>query len=203
MFLLLFILVNLAALLLRRQQPDLDRGYKVPFFPIIPLVAIVSNGFLAIQLFQFSSIAWSSAIVWIVSGLLVYYIYFSRVEAMEKPSEILMEEVLVSRDYSVLVPVANREQARILGSIGSILASSEQGEVLALHVVTVPLQLTLGEGRLFLKEGRAQLEEAIKYAKANDVPVHTIIRLGRNVANAIRQTAVENASDLIVLGWPQ
>ena len=202
MFLLLFVLVNLAALLLRRQRPDLDRGYKVPFFPIIPLVAIISNGFLAIQLFQFSSKAWSLAIVWIVGGLLVYYIYFSRVEAMEKPSEILMEEVLVSRDYSVLVPVANREQARILGSIGTILASSQQGEMLALHVVTVPLQLSLGEGRLFLKEGRAQLEEAIKYAKTHDVPVHTIIRLGRNVPSAIRQTALENASDLIVLGWP-
>lgn len=202
MFLLLFILVNLAALLLRRQRPDLDRGYRVPFFPIIPLVAIVSNGFLAIQLFQFSSIAWGTAIIWIVSGLLVYYIYFSRVEAMEKPSEILLEEVLVSRDYSVLVPVANQEQAKILGTIGSILASSQQGEVLALNVVTVPLQLTLGEGRLFLKEGRANLEEAIKHAKAHDVPVHTIIRLGRNVASAVRQTALENASDLIVLGWP-
>ena len=202
MFLLLFVLVNLAALFLRHQQPDLDRGYKVPFFPLIPLIAIVSNAFLAIQLFQFSSIAWSTAIIWIVIGLLVYYIYFSRVEAMEKPSEILMEEVLVSRDYSVLVPVADHEQAKILGSIGAILASSQQGEVLALHVVTVPLQLSLGEGRLFLKEGRAQLEEVIKSAKEHDVPVHTIIRLGRNVANAIRQTALENASDLIVLGWP-
>jgi CIC family chloride channel protein len=34
------------------------------------------------------------------------------------------------------------------------------------------------------------------------VPVHTIIRLGRNVANAVRQTALENASNVIVLGWP-
>jgi nucleotide-binding universal stress UspA family protein len=55
---------------------------------------------------------------------------------------------------------------------------------------------------LFLKEGRSNLEEAIKHAKAFDVPVHTIIRLGRNVASAVRQTALENASDLMVLGWP-
>ena len=46
-----------------------------------------------------------------------------------------MEEVLVSRDYSVLIPVATQEQARILGHIGSILARANQGEVLALHVV--------------------------------------------------------------------
>jgi CIC family chloride channel protein len=109
---------------------------------------------------------------------------------------------LISRDYSVLVPVANKANSRILGFIGSILAKANQGEVLALNVVQVPRQLTLGEGRLFLKEGRAVLEEAIHQAKALDVPVHTIIRLGRNVANAVHQTALENASNVIVLGWP-
>jgi amino acid transporter/nucleotide-binding universal stress UspA family protein len=202
MFLLMFLQVNLAAMLLRRQMPELDRGFKIPFFPAIPVIAIITNGFLAIQLFQFSAIAWYFAIGWIVVGLLAYYIYFSRVEEMEKPKEILLEEVLVSRDYSVLVPVANPEQAHILGTIGAILASAYQGEVLALNVVQVPPQLTLGEGRLFLKEGRACLEEAIKNAKTYDVPVHTIIRLGRNVASAVRQTVLENASDLMVLGWP-
>jgi len=114
----------------------------------------------------------------------------------------LMEEVLVSRNYSVLVPVANQEQARILSQIGSILAQDQQGEVMALHVVHVPPQLTLGEGRLMLKEGRPYLETVIEQAKKRDVPVHTMIRLGRNVAEAVRKTAVENASDLIVLGWP-
>jgi len=202
MFLLLFLQVNLAVMLLRHERPDLDRGFRIPLFPAIPLIAIAANGFLALHLFQFSSIAWYFAIGWIVIGLLSYYTYFSRIEAMEKPSEILLEEVLVSRDFSVLIPVATREQARILGAIGSILAADREGEVLALHVVQVPFQLSLGEGRLFLKEGRAYLEEVIKQAKERDVPVHTIIRLGRNVASAIRRTALENASDLIVLGWP-
>jgi CIC family chloride channel protein len=121
---------------------------------------------------------------------------------MERPTEILHEEVLISRDYSVLVPVANKANSRILGLIGSVLARANQGEVLALNVVQVPRQLTLGEGRLFLREGRNVLEEAIHQAKALDVPVHTIIRLGRNVASAVRQTALENASNVIVLGWP-
>ena len=65
-----------------------------------------------------------------------------------------------------------------------------------------PKQLTLGEGRLMLKEGRTYLETVIKQAKALDIPVHTLLRLGRNVADAVRKTAEENASDLIVLGWP-
>ena len=121
---------------------------------------------------------------------------------MEKPKEILLEEVLVSRDYSVLVPVATQEQARILGQIGAVLAQDYGGEVLALHVVKVPPQLTLGEGRVLLKEGRPHLETVIQQAREREVPVHTMIRLGRNVAESVRKTAIENASDLIVLGWP-
>jgi len=202
MFLLLFLQVNLTVMTLRHKRPELERRYRIPWFPAVPVIAIFSNILLVSYLFTFSSIVWSFAIGWIVAGLLAYYAYFSKIEAMEKPKEILLEEVLVSRDYSVLVPVADQEQARILGQIGAILAQDHQGEVLALHVVRVPPQLTLGQGRLFLKEGRSYLETVIQQAKAREVPVHTIIRLGRHVAEAVRKTAVENASDLIVLGWP-
>jgi len=202
MFLLLFLMVNIAAIVLRRTHPELDRGYKIPFYPIPAVVAIIVNGYLAVQLFQFSANAWYFGIVWVIGGLFMYFTYFSKKEAMEKPKEILLEEVLTSKDYSVLVPVATKEQARILGNIGSVLAAASDGEVLALNVVQVPPQLTLGEGRYFLKEGRAYLDEAIEQAKAHNVPVHTIIRLGRNVATAVRQTALENGSNLIVLGWP-
>jgi amino acid transporter/nucleotide-binding universal stress UspA family protein len=202
MFLLLFMQVNLTVMILRHKRPDLERGFMIPWFPAIPVIAIVCNGLLASYLFTFSPIAWYFAIGWIIIGLLVYYTYFSKIEAMEKPKEILLEEVLVSRDYSVLVPVANQEQARILGQIGAILAQANRGEVLALHVVRVPPQLTLGEGRLFLKGGRSCLETVIEQAKAREMPVHTIIRLGRNVAEAVRKTVEENASDFIVLGWP-
>jgi nucleotide-binding universal stress UspA family protein len=202
MFLLLFLQVNVAVLILRRSRPDLDRGFKIPWFPAIPVIAILCNAVLALYLFTFSPVGWYFAIGWIVIGLLAYYMYFSRVEAMEKPKEILLEEVLISRDYSVLLPVADLQQARILGEIGAILANDQGGELLALNVVEVPPQLTLGEGRLFLKEGRANLDEVIRQAKKRDVPVHTIIRLGRTTHEAVTKTALENASDLIVLGWP-
>jgi amino acid transporter/nucleotide-binding universal stress UspA family protein len=202
MFLLLFLQVNVALMTLRHKMPDLSRGFVVPWFPIVPVIAILCNALLALNLFSYRPIAWYFGIGWIVAGLLAYYTYFSKIEAMERPKEILLEEVLVSRDYSVLVPVATQEQARILGQIGAILAQANSGEVLALHVVRVPPQLTLGEGRLLLKGGRSYLETVIQQAKEREVPVHTIIRLGRNVAEAVRKTVDENASDLVVLGWP-
>jgi len=202
MFLLLFAQVNIAVMTLRHKRPDIERGFRVPWQPAVSLLGLVANLALAIYLVSYSPQAWGVALIWIVIGLLSHYSYFSRVEAMEKPKEILHEEVLVSREYSVLVPVANMEQARMLGFIGSVLAQAAGGEILALHVVQVPPQLTLGEGRLMLKEGRPFLDEVIRQAKERDVAVHTILRLGRNIAEAVRKTAVENASDLIVLGWP-
>jgi nucleotide-binding universal stress UspA family protein len=180
----------------------MERGFRVPLFPIIPILGIVINALLAIYLFTFSPLAWYVAAAWIVVGLLAYYTYFSRIEEIEKPKEILLEEVLVSRQYSVLIPVATQDQARILGKIGSILARANDGEILALNVVRVPYQLTLGDGRSQLKHGRPYLETVIEQAKKKDVPVHTMIRLGRDVADAVRKTAIENASDLILLGWP-
>ena len=121
---------------------------------------------------------------------------------MEKPRDILLEEVLVSRDYSVLVPVTTQGQSHILGRIAAILAKAHDGEVLALNVALVPRQLELSDGRAFLREGRPSLETVIQEASKLDVPVHTMIRLGRDVGKAVRKTAEENASDLIVLGWP-
>lgn len=202
MFLLLFVQVNVTVLVLRRRMPHLERGFRIRWMPAVPILALLTNGALALYLFNYSQRAWYFALGWIVAGLLIYYAHFSRVEEMEKPKEILLEEVLVNREYSVLVPLANPAQARILGEIGAILAQANGGEVMALHVVRVPAQLTLGEGRVFLKEGRLRLEKVIEQAKVRDVPVHTMIRLGRNVAEAIRKTTVESASDVTLLGWP-
>jgi basic amino acid/polyamine antiporter, APA family len=202
MFLFLFLQVNVAVMVLRQKMPDIDRGFVIPWYPLVPILGLVTQAFLAIFLFTYSPRAFLISLGWNVAGLLAYYGYFSRIEAMEKPSEILHEEVLVSTDYSVLVPIASDEQARILGQIGAIIARDRRGEVLALHVARVPPQLTLADGRYLLREGRQYLETLIAQARRRDVPVHTVIRLGRNVPEALRKTAVENASDLIVVGWP-
>ncbi|HHB91162.1 MAG TPA: amino acid permease [Anaerolineae bacterium] len=203
MFLLLFLQVNVAVMTLRHKMPELERGWLIPWFPLIPILAILANAGLALFLFFYSPRAWITAIGWIVVGMLAYYIYFRNVEEKERPKEILLEEVVtLSTEYSVLVPVATVEQAHKLGRIGAMLAAANHGEVLALHVVHVPPQLTLGEGRVLLKEGRQYLNAVIEEAQKFNVPVHTLIRIGRKVHEAIRQTVAENASDFIVLGWP-
>ncbi|MGD2077714.1 MAG: amino acid permease [Chloroflexota bacterium] len=202
MFLLMFAQVNITVMTLRRRRPDLARGYWVPFFPWPPVIGIITNlllaGFLA---YEIGRVGLVSA-AWIVAGVLLYWGYFRLKEETERPKEILMEEALVSVDYTVLVPVANVEQAAQLGRLGCALAKEHNGGVLALHVVKVPPQLSLSDGRFFLKEGRPPLQEVIEQARELDVPVHTMIRLGRDISEAILKTLSENSSDIILFGWP-
>ena len=204
MFLLSFALTNAAMILIRLREPDLQRGFKAPLFPLLPILGIVTNLGLALYQFTFQPRAWYVGLVWIAIGTGVYLVYTRRAgeEEAELPIKILHEEQLVPKEYKVFVPLANEEQARVLGILGSAIAKAHDGELLALHVVRVPVQLSISNGRMFLREGRPILEAAIHEAKELDVPVHTMIRLDRHVGRAITATARNQKAHIMLLGWP-
>jgi len=202
MFLLLFLLVNISSLRLRRKMSKVDRGFVMPWFPFVPIVAIVLQFFLAIYMFKFSPRAWYTAAGWMAVGAVLYETVFRKRQAMEAVPEVLHEEVLLSKEWSCLISLENEWESRLLGHLAAQLASQHDGEVLALYPIRVPPQLTLHDGRYFLEEGRKTLEVAIAQAKHLNVPVHTVIRLGRDTEEIIRKTARENTSNLLLLGWP-
>ncbi|RLC97031.1 MAG: amino acid transporter [Chloroflexi bacterium] len=202
MFMLLFMMVNVSLITLRRRRPDVDRPFKVPLMPLLPILGIVSQVVLSLYLFKLSPIAWYATLVWIGLGTLFYATYARRAEAMPEPVRVIHEEIVAVTGYSVLIPVANHSQARLLGIIGSAVARDRGGEVFALHVVRVPPQLRITDGRFFLRQGKPILETVIEEAHRRDAPVHTMIRLGRTAASAILETARERGTDLMVLGWP-
>ena len=204
MFLLSFALTNAAMILIRIREPDLPRGYKAPLFPLLPILGIIFNLGLAIYQFTFQPMAWYVGLAWVGLGAIVYLAYTvgAGEEGERLPVKILHEERLVPKDYAVLMPLGSVEQARLLGILGSAIAKAHDGEVLALHVVRVPVQLSISDGRMFLKEGKPIMEEAIRQARDEDVPVHTMIRLDRHVGRAITDTARERHSNLMLLGWP-
>jgi amino acid transporter/nucleotide-binding universal stress UspA family protein len=204
LFLLSFALTNAAMILIRINEPDLPRRFRAPLFPLLPVLGIVTNLGLAIYQFTFQPMAWYVGLAWVAIGAVVYLAYTAQAVEEESglPVRVLHEERLVPKEYSVLIPLANTEQARMLGILGAAIAKAHDGEVLALHVVRVPVQLSMSDGRMFLREGKPILEEAIQQAKQVDVPVHTMIRLDRHTGRAIIDAARENRVDLMLLGWP-
>ncbi|HEY4389864.1 MAG TPA: amino acid permease [Paenibacillus sp.] len=67
-----FIAVLLGIIILRRTHPELQRSFKVPLVPVIPLIAILSCGYLLISL---PGITWIAFMIWMVIGLSVYSLY--------------------------------------------------------------------------------------------------------------------------------
>ncbi len=202
LFLLCFALVNASLIHIRRREPNLERAYRVPLFPWLPALGIALNLALAVYQATFLPSAWAVSLIWIGAGIVIYFAYTRAETRPEELAPILMEEMLEKRRYSVMVPVKNHAHARRLGLLGSAIACDQDGEVLALHVVRVPRQLSLAEGRHYLAEGRALMETVISEAKKRSVPVRTMLRVGRNVGQVIQMTVRERKVDLMLLGWP-
>jgi APA family basic amino acid/polyamine antiporter len=67
-----FILVAIAVLILRKSQPDRPRGFRVPYAPVLPILAIASCILLMASLTLEN---WIRFFVWLVIGLVIYFRY--------------------------------------------------------------------------------------------------------------------------------
>ncbi len=70
-----FFLVNIGVIVLRRTKPDLERPYKVPFVPVVPLIGAALCVFLMTYL---DSTTWIRFGIWLALGLVVYAFYGRR-----------------------------------------------------------------------------------------------------------------------------
>ena len=80
--LLAFIIVSIAVLVLRRTHPDLHRPFRTPWVPLVPILGVISNGYM---MYKLGWVNWARLIIWLVIGLVVYFTYgqkHSRVQAM-------------------------------------------------------------------------------------------------------------------------
>ena len=67
------ILIFAAVFILRKTQPDLIRPYKVPFYPITPLIAMIGGLFILIMTTVTQPILVLSGIGLTLLGIPVYY----------------------------------------------------------------------------------------------------------------------------------
>ncbi len=64
-----FILVSLGVIFLRRSRPDLERAFRVPWVPVIPVLAALICFYLMLNL---AVETWLRFVVWMIIGLLIY-----------------------------------------------------------------------------------------------------------------------------------
>jgi APA family basic amino acid/polyamine antiporter len=80
--LLAFVIVSVAVIVLRRTNPDQHRPFRTPWVPIVPILGVISNGYM---MYKLGWVNWARLIIWLVIGLVVYFSYgqkHSRVQAL-------------------------------------------------------------------------------------------------------------------------
>jgi APA family basic amino acid/polyamine antiporter len=70
-----FVLVSAGVLVLRRTQPDLRRPFRCPWVPVVPVLAILSCGYLMASL---PLVTWVRFGVWLLVGMALYAFYGRR-----------------------------------------------------------------------------------------------------------------------------
>jgi len=204
MFLLLFLMVNMALINLRRTEPKAERGFTVPWFPYVPILAIIANLFIAVFMFGYSPIAWYITLIWIAAGTIFYYAY-SRARHIELAEEIVKtvheEKEIVSKDFKVMLPVANPKSISPLVKFAAAITRHNNGQLTFLNVINIPALLPMGGGRKYIKKSRPIIEKAINKSEKYDLPVNSVIKISRRTEKAITDTVISEKINLLILGW--
>jgi basic amino acid/polyamine antiporter, APA family len=70
--LLAFVIVCTAVLIMRRTHPHVERPFRVPFGPVLPVLGILSCLML---MFSLPAANWVRLFVWLAVGLVIYFLY--------------------------------------------------------------------------------------------------------------------------------
>ncbi len=201
MFLLLFLLVNWAVIVLRRTMPDVKRYYLIPLFPLIPIFGIVTKFMLAMSLWTIEPQAWFIAIGWIVLGFGVHYLYQKK-EVVAGVTRVVSSVLPGARPrYRILVPIDDFERTELV-DFASLVAQVEDGQLVLLHVVEVPETLPIDAiDRLYLSEVRWSMGRLRRRAEEAGVDVTARVEVSHRVYDAILDNIKDEDIDLLVAGW--
>ena len=201
MFLFLFIFVNIALIHIRRRESRRLTGYRSPFFPLFPVMGIITQTILVIVMFAYSPKSFFMSLAWIAAGLSIYYGY-SRLKEREVvgPQVIVEEKELVYKDYRLVLGIEDEKEAGPLMKVAAALAGENDGEIFLSHIITLPPQTPLRAGKRFI-EGRKKLFDLPeKLGKKENIPVSFNIRASHRVYLGLLDSVREYKANVLILG---
>jgi len=101
----------------------------------------------------------------------------------------------------LLVPIANPETDGMLLEMAAAIARDRNYELECVQVMLVSRNTTPAEAQVKTIKSRRLLRQAEFMGEKWKIPVHTQIRVGHDVAQAILETIKERHIDLILMGW--
>lgn len=206
-------LVNVALMIFRKKEPNLKRKFRVPFYPITPIIGIGVNVFLIFQLAITDTIALIISIAIMVIGLIYYYIGIPKLKKAPKGISPLDIPILNSdlndsdeEGRKIYIPVSNPNTIDGLLALGSKIAEAEKDtKIIPIHVNNVPESIPLDSKYNELKEIISNYSEILdklnEYENSNKSFIKPLIIFSRDIVHGIVSNLNGGKSSLLIMGW--
>jgi amino acid transporter len=189
---------NLALFRLRIKFPDIRRPFKVPLYPLTPVIAIVTC-LLVIGFSTPEALLFGAGVL--VACTVFYYVYRPLSHMVSER----IKELEAAKDR-ILVPVANSRTAQSLAQVAFTLAeASEDTSICMLTVVpTSPERAREITDRLVSRlnlRRRVVLKRIIDEARQRNAALYTKVAVAPSIAEGVLDEVRGNVK-LVLMGWP-
>ena len=192
---------SLAMIQLRRKYPDIDRPFKVPLYPLTPILAALS-GVLIVAFANPRALLFLGLVIVLLS--VVFYVsrYFQRKGMIQAQLE---DELGGGR---LLIAAINPTTAVGLVELASRLAEHQEDTTISLmSVIKVPVASTEVEINRVIREGKVARDSLLSLtapiAQRRNVAISAKLKAANNVESAIyKELQSLNPVQMILLGWP-
>ncbi len=213
-------LVNVALIIFRKKEPDLERSFKAPLYPFSPIIGIALNLFLVVQLGMNNLLSLMISLGVLSLGVIYFYLGIPWLKSAPKgisPLEIPAVPLQNHNNYrKIYIPVSNPHTLDNLVNFGTQMARAEDNTVvIPLHAASVPdsipldstyygdLKETINEWQEVLGKFRSYEEEAGDYIK----PMVVFSRdINHGIVSSINtngdsKSNNNNRGALMLMGW--
>jgi amino acid transporter len=197
-FLLLFTQVNISVITIRKMHGNkLNYGFKTPFFPVIPIIAVFLKLGLAVYLLITQPLSWGIAGLWVLIGFVIYRLYTFKKEIEHYAPIVTSEGDLARKAFRILIPYTPENPDRLL-KYAIRVAKENDGEINVLRVITVPNQTPLSAGVAFAESAKRAFAPLDKILDKENVLNHYLVRISHDATEAILATIEEQKIDLLM-----
>jgi basic amino acid/polyamine antiporter, APA family len=192
---------SLAMVQLRKKYPDIDRPFKVPLYPLTPVLAALS-GVLIIAFANPRALLFLGLVI-VVLTVIFYISRYYRQRAVVQAQ--LDEAVGGGR---LLIAAINPKTAICLVELASRLAEhQEDTSITLMSVIKVPNTSTEAEIKAIIKKSTAARDALLALtapiAQKRNVAISAKIKAANNVETAIyKELQSPNPVGMVILGWP-
>lgn len=85
-----FVIVNIGVIVLRRTRPELPRGFRVPWVPVVPIIGALLCFYLMREL---TMDTWLRFVGWLALGLVIYFAYGRRHSKLQHGETVITKDV--------------------------------------------------------------------------------------------------------------